>query len=192
MSVNGLTFHNEANSPLPFIPLDSEQIISPPNLAVRAKMEPVLKGQKSVRKSSNETHSIILEGRMFVTSQRLVFLNANCNASGSGSSVRDMVVLFRQLKLSADQESPIALSMPWFGSNSVTFQFKILPEQSSHNDPWLDPSLVWQCSLTLERGSGPVRDIFRLHDMITGSLAIGFSTSDRPEQDREPLPQYTP
>ncbi|SCV05894.1 LANO_0H17524g1_1 [Lachancea nothofagi CBS 11611] len=181
MSVNGLTLQNSAGS-LPFVPLGDE-VVSGPTPVVKVRLWPVTEDRKPLRKSS--TPDLEFPGRLFITSQRLVFLN-----STNTHAVRNLVILYRQLTLSGTEQTPIGFGMPWFGPNYLKFSFNVLPEQSLHNGPWLDPIHAWQCELTLQNGSGPIRDLFQLHDLINAVMAS--SRTSVPPEDDEQLPQYTP
>ncbi|SCU84523.1 LAFA_0D10418g1_1 [Lachancea sp. 'fantastica'] len=186
MSINGLTVGDNGYS-VPFLPLDMEIIAYNAAPVVKMKVWPV--SETDARR--NDKKIIRLEGRLFVTSQRLIFFNDDRNSQ----DIRNLVILFRQLTLSKEKDSPIDLIMPWFGANSLKFEFRILLEQVLNNGPWLDSSYTWRCELTLEKQSRAVRDIFQLHDVINGALASNSVRSPPGhggDEEEEGLPKYAP
>ena len=186
MSINGLTVEQDRHS-LPFVPLEREMLAYNAAPMVSVEVWPVLETGAG-RNDENKVRNIGIKGHLFVTSQRLIFLNKDHT-----QTVQNLVILFRQLTLPREQDSPITLVMPWFGANSLKLEFRVLPEQMLNNGPWLDSSFTWRCEITLERRSGAVRDLFQLKDVINGALASNASSGGLSEhQDEEALPEYTP
>ncbi|SCU92861.1 LAME_0F01794g1_1 [Lachancea meyersii CBS 8951] len=184
MSINGLTLQSGIGA-LPFVPLNQEMMAFKAAPVVDVKLWPVSAGAKSEIFGNNK--NIRFKGHLFVTSQRLLFLN-----SDESNAVHNLVILHRQLTLAKEEVSPIALVMPWFGTNSLVFEFKILPEQSLNNGPWLDNAYTWRCELTLEKRSRDVSDLFQLHDSIKSALASNAVGARAEEEEEEPLPEYVP
>ncbi|CEP60471.1 uncharacterized protein LALA0_S01e11628g [Lachancea lanzarotensis] len=186
MSINGLTVEEDRRS-LPFVPLEREMIAYNAAPVVSIKVWPVLEAGAG-RNDDNKVRKIGVKGRLFVTSQRLIFLS-----NEHTKPVQNLVILFRQLTLPRHQDSPITLVMPWFGANSLKFEFRVLPEQILNNGPLLDSSYTWRCEITLEQRSSAVRDIFQLKDVINSALASNASSGSLSEhQEEETLPEYAP
>ncbi|CUS20319.1 LAQU0S01e03928g1_1 [Lachancea quebecensis] len=183
MSINSLTVQD--NSELPFLPLDGESV---PYRAVLASttwyplMGPELKPNKKYE------GAVRMSFKLFVTSRRLVFVNCSQDAE---QQIENIVVLYRQLVLPAGVSQPLTLEMPWIGPNYLRFAFRVLPEQANQNGQWLNSVYTWFCDVALEKGTPPLKDIFRLHDAIRQTL-VDSNSADHVARQEEPLPLYTP
>lgn len=183
MSINSLTL--QSNGALPFLPLDGETVVSNP-VIISTNWYPLEKGSLSQAKSSYEG-SIKMKCMLFVTSQRLIFINCN-----PAHSLKNAVVLYRQVMPQASGEGPISLTMPYFGSNYLKLAFKILPEQAETNGQWLNFMYTWLCEIYLEKGAQSIKDIFQLHDAIKFAIISRGQSDNEVPADDEALPRYSP